>query len=453
MNKKKSLKKNKPFSAFSRLENEINLKHNLNNVKNQVKTKQKILLNLQDKLNELETENDFTSEGSPYYKSIRILENKLDKIIIKYNEAQSIKKTYQKIVRKLKEERIGYNNQINVIQRTLKSKQVDHTGLLLRSNDVIHTKDSAMNELKNMERQQNIVEKKRSKYIMNKRLKIDQTLEKMKQKERKRQKMIEKEILSKQMKENLKYSLMVKNQVLDMNNINKEIEIYEKNFLELYEITGANDVNEIIQKFLVQEETKKSLDELENKYLEKINVQESEKIELRNEIENLKTNFDIKDHFKEIEKIDKRLSKSKIRLNNEKYRNEKITDTLIRLQSGLEHLYNKMKFINLEEEDINYNKNEPPFLRLIKNLNQKIKLIYEVVKKDSKYAQILSSKKQLFDPNQLCIDFVDPNFYDKHIIFGDFNNELQNQEKNDKNNTNESNDDENSETENSSFSK
>ena len=453
MNKKKSLKKNKPFSAFSRLENEINLKHKLNNVKNHVKKKQKILLNLQDKLNELETENDFSSEGSPYYKSIRILENKLDKIIIKYNEAQSIKKTYQKIVLKLKEERIGYNNQINVIQRTLKSKEADFTGLLLRSNDVVHTKDSAMNELKNMEKQQIIVEKKRGKYIMCKRMKIDQTLEKMKQKERRRQKMIEKEILNKQMKENLKYTLMVKNQVLDMNNINKEIDSYEKNFLELYEITGANDVNEIIQKFLVQEETKKSLDELEKKYLQKINIQENEKIELRKEIENLKTNFDIKDHFKEIEYIDKTLSKSKIRLNNEKYRNEKITDILIRLQSGLEHLYNKMKFINLEEEDINYNKNEPPFLRLIKNLNQKIKLIYEVVKKDSKYAQILSSKKQLFDPNELCVDFVDPNFYDKHIIFGDFNNELQNQDKNGGDKGSGESGDENSETENSSLDK
>jgi len=39
-----------------------------------------------------------------------VLENELDKIIIKYNEAVSIKKTYEQIVKKVKEERVGYDN-------------------------------------------------------------------------------------------------------------------------------------------------------------------------------------------------------------------------------------------------------------------------------------------------------------------------------------------------------
>ena len=44
-------------------------------------------------------------------RQIRTLENRLDKAMIKYNEAQSIRRTYEQIVKRLKEERIGFDNQ------------------------------------------------------------------------------------------------------------------------------------------------------------------------------------------------------------------------------------------------------------------------------------------------------------------------------------------------------
>lgn len=51
-------------------------------------------------------------EDNEYTRTIRSLENKLDKAMIKYNEAQSIRKTYEQIVRRLKEERVGFDNQV-----------------------------------------------------------------------------------------------------------------------------------------------------------------------------------------------------------------------------------------------------------------------------------------------------------------------------------------------------
>jgi hypothetical protein len=35
-------------------------------------------------------------------RTIRVLENRLDKVMIKYNEAQSIQKTYEEIAKKLR---------------------------------------------------------------------------------------------------------------------------------------------------------------------------------------------------------------------------------------------------------------------------------------------------------------------------------------------------------------
>lgn len=76
-------------------------------------------------------------------RNIRILENRLDKVMIKFNEAQSIKKTYEQIVKRLKEERVGYDNQLAAIERSLKGKERDFEELLLLAHDATHAKELA----------------------------------------------------------------------------------------------------------------------------------------------------------------------------------------------------------------------------------------------------------------------------------------------------------------------
>ena len=77
-------------------------------------------------LREVEDGRSGLIEESPLVKNIRVLENRLDKVMIKYNEAQSIRKTYEQIVKRLKEERVGYDNQLAAIERSLKDKEHDY---------------------------------------------------------------------------------------------------------------------------------------------------------------------------------------------------------------------------------------------------------------------------------------------------------------------------------------
>ena len=51
---------------------------------------------------------DLSADENPQMKQIRVLENQLDKIMIKYNEAISIKKTYAVIFKRLSDERVTY---------------------------------------------------------------------------------------------------------------------------------------------------------------------------------------------------------------------------------------------------------------------------------------------------------------------------------------------------------
>jgi len=83
------------------------------------------LATLKDEVRDLELESQRPGrqdQNSAITRKIRILENRLYKAMIKYNEAQSIKKTYEQIVKRLKEERVGFDNQIAAVERTLQAR-------------------------------------------------------------------------------------------------------------------------------------------------------------------------------------------------------------------------------------------------------------------------------------------------------------------------------------------
>merc|ERR1712187_301762 len=117
------------------------------------------------------------SEVTPEMRQIRVLENRLDKAMIKYNEAQSIKKTYEAIVKRLKEERIGFDNQLAAIERTLKAKERDYEELLLLSHDAYHAKEMAQAELHRFE--QDVMEERnqRDKEVQEKKVLVQQRVE------------------------------------------------------------------------------------------------------------------------------------------------------------------------------------------------------------------------------------------------------------------------------------
>lgn len=55
-------------------------------------------------------------------RQIRVLGNRLDKVMIKYNEAVEMRKTYEVVHTKLSEERLGYEKQLSQVERSLKAK-------------------------------------------------------------------------------------------------------------------------------------------------------------------------------------------------------------------------------------------------------------------------------------------------------------------------------------------
>jgi len=55
---------------------------------------------------------DLTNDDHPMMRQIKSLGNRLDKVMIKYNEAVKMKKTYEVISMRLSEERLGHEKQL-----------------------------------------------------------------------------------------------------------------------------------------------------------------------------------------------------------------------------------------------------------------------------------------------------------------------------------------------------
>merc|ERR1719243_392522 len=165
----------------------------MDSVANEAKKKMLVCDQLDGKLKELEVDSTLPgSETSPQMRQIRVLENRLDKAMIKYNEAQSIRKTYEAIVRRLKEERIGFDTMLVAIERTLKAKERDYEELLLLSHDAYHAKEMAQAELHRFE--QGVMEERnqRDKEVQEKKVLVQQRVE-MNQRLEQRERMLKKQ--------------------------------------------------------------------------------------------------------------------------------------------------------------------------------------------------------------------------------------------------------------------
>merc|ERR1719356_697976 len=193
-----AMRSEKPQSTEKQVDEKMSevqiLQRKVDLLKHDSMQKSKHLYELDCKLNELSMDAKLPkTEDSPQMRHIRVLENRLDKAMIKYNEAQSIRKTYEAIVKRLKEERIGFDNQLAAIERTLKAKERDYEELLLLSHDAYHAKEMAQAELHRFE--QGVMEERnqRDKEVQEKKALVEQRVSMNKRLEQREKKIREKE--------------------------------------------------------------------------------------------------------------------------------------------------------------------------------------------------------------------------------------------------------------------
>jgi len=325
----------------------------LNAANNRVRNK---VHQLDNKFSELSTDAAglSTSEASSQMRQIRVLENRLDKAMIKYNEAQSIRKTYEQIVKRLKDEGTGFDNQLAGIERTLKAKERDYEELLLLSHDAYHAKEMAQAELHRFE--QGVMEERnqRDKEVTEKKILVQQRVEmnqRLEQRERMLKKQQDLERAGDKQKGDLSTSAdMTSNALSEMaQEEQQKISDYTEAFNKIKDSTGVSDVNEVIQKFLTQEDTHKNLTSLTRDNHARLEQLTEERRKVRLQVEELKFSSGGNVGRRQvIDDFESHISEATDRHERQRVKFERLAKMLIDMKAGIAHLSQKMNIINLE---------------------------------------------------------------------------------------------------------
>jgi len=333
------------------------LKRQLDNLRHEVANKKDVLDKNRGKLDELTgAANSQNMGSSSQMRQIRVLENRLDKAMIKYNEAQSIRRTYETIVKRLKEERVGFDNQLVTLEDTLQARERDYEELLLLSHDAYHAKEMAQAELHRFE--QGVMEERnqRDKEVQEKKALVQQRVE-MNQRLQQRERMLkQQQDLDRAGEIALKTTSAMAELAAGISSTQAEEERhrlhdYEEAFRRIKEATGVSDVNEVIQKFLTQEDTQNNLLKLSVEYQTKIDQLTEQRRQFKTQVDERKFSSagnigrrqvvdDFETHLAE--------ASSKCERNKAKY--ERIAKVLIDVKTGVDHLASKLTGIKLDGE-------------------------------------------------------------------------------------------------------
>jgi len=354
------LRNEKPQSTEKQLDEKMSevqlLQRKFDMLKADTEKKKLAMKELGSKLHELSMDAKLPkTEDSPQMRHIRVLENRLDKAMIKYNEAQSIKRTYEAILKRLKEERQGFDNQLAAIERTLKAKERDYEELLLLSHDAYHAKEMAQAELHRFE--QGVMEERnqRDKEVQEKKTLVQRRVD-MNHRLEQREKMLKKQAeLEKQGEKQTRDLNTTKGDTTVSNDHAAEEEqklmSYERAFTQIKEATGVIDANEVIQKFLTQEDTRKNLLNLTKDNHSTIEKLTEERRRLRLQVDDLKfSSGGSVGRRQQIDDFEKHLAEATEKFERNRMKYERMAQMLIDMKSGIGHLSDKLTTVKVGEE-------------------------------------------------------------------------------------------------------
>lgn len=314
----------------------------------------KNLEDLRDEVRDLELDSQRPHmEDNEYTRRIRALENKLDKAMIKYNEAQSIRKTYEQIVRRLKEERVGFDNQLAAIERTLSAKQRDYEELLLLAGDANQAREGALGELDRIRAGYDEERKRRERGLRERHQMVQlrrQMLERVKQREMMRKQLAGDDQMSPE-KTSASAFNTTQQQTLNIEKIaaRNRIDIFENAFRKIKEATGVSDVNEVIQKIISQESTTENLINLTRENQGKIEGLAELRRKLKGKVEEVKYSGAGGAHRRKmIDDHEDQLANSVTRFDRSKLKYDRLSKILISMKAGVGHMQDKLEPVREE---------------------------------------------------------------------------------------------------------
>lgn len=317
-------------------------KKKLNSAKAQSDAKKKKIADLQVSLalltKDAEKVTDVEKGDGDISTELRLLENRLDKQKMKREEAEHIRKVYQKIRSHLQEERKDFHAQLDSLERENKRTQGELSKVQCMYDDAQRARDDAKEELAHHE--EIIYRERRERETALNRLKA-QAEEKKAHAER-----VERRLQRAQAQDQDALQSASEPQ-MTVEDKEKKIQSYEEAFFRIKEATGVSGIQEVVARFRSQGETQKQLEDLKKENVKQIQRMQEEKLKLEQEFEEMKYSGEAKlsSGQRTLEEFQSHLEEEKKMRDESNEKLERASQVLVSVKAGVEHLADKLQHL------------------------------------------------------------------------------------------------------------
>ncbi|XP_031199636.1 coiled-coil domain-containing protein 151 isoform X2 [Mastomys coucha] len=332
--------------ALEHLEHQLREKMNqLNALRHQVMLRQKRLeeLRLQHSLRQLEMA-EFQDNNTEAAKTMRNLENRLEKARMKAEEAEHITNVYLQLKSYLQEESLNLENRLDSMEAEVMNTKHEVQELKVVNQEAINARDIAKNQLQYLEETAIRDRKKREHYITD-------------CKKRAEEKKLQTERMER--KTHRDHLLLQSEDAIQDHQRHKEEELRQRwsmyqmevMFGKVKDATGVAESHGVVRRFLAQDETFTQLETLKRDNELALAKLKEEKQRLQRELANLKYSGDatLVSQRRLHEEMQKAFKKEEKRHNELHERLERTSRVLELVKDCLEHLANKLGHVNLDD--------------------------------------------------------------------------------------------------------
>eukprot|EP00051_Salpingoeca_urceolata_P014901 m.190209 g.190209 ORF g.190209 m.190209 type:complete len:496 (-) comp18223_c2_seq1:98-1585(-) len=272
------------------------------------------------------------SNDSPEAQQLRTLENRLDKATIKAEEAHHIGQTYETIIKKMKQERLGFDQEIGSAEQAIAARKREIVELEAMHNDACLSRDHVRQELAAQEQEFNEAREQRQKEKRD----LDTLAE-----ERRRQY----EAIEKRLRLQSVGPATTEAPVEVSEEKKQQAMTYEQAMARIQETTGVHDISEVVDRFLAQGQTQERLQDLQKSNVEKLQHLREEYSQLSKQFEALKYSGEARNTSNQrmLKEFEQHLTDTEARCDTAKQQGSQVTRVLVDVKSGIDHLHHKLE--------------------------------------------------------------------------------------------------------------
>ncbi|XP_012921347.1 coiled-coil domain-containing protein 151 isoform X1 [Heterocephalus glaber] len=342
------LKNRMAQQALEHLDHQLSGKvKQLNALRHQVVLRQRRLdeLQLQEGLRQLEMA-EVQDSNTEMAKTMRNLENRLEKARMKAEEAGHIAGVYLQLKAYLQEEALALGNQLDAMEATVAKTKQEVQELHVVNQEALHARDIAKNQLQYLEEKVIRERKKRELHISD-------------CKKRAEEKKLQNECMERKTQRD--HLLLQSEDTIQDHQHAKEEELRQRwsmyqmevTFSKVKDATGAAETHSVVRRFLAQGYTFAQLEALKKENEQTLVKLKEEKQQLQRELEDLKYSGEATrvSQQKLQAELQESLKMEEQRRTKAQEQLDRTTRTMQVVKESLEHLASKLKVVTVPQED------------------------------------------------------------------------------------------------------